>query len=309
MNDISLNDKFSEFIKDKGFKSKVFFYHILKVFPTPSTPKIPAKNEAEIRIVTYNLKNAYSVKDPKQRYDRIEQLATQINDYKPDLLGMQEADAPWMGEDENFDCSISLPNLLEDYAFIGQARGDDTGEYAPLFYLKDKFTVIDSGSFWFSDTPEIPSRTWGSGMNRICTWAMFKDNKSQKIFTHFNTHFDSKKQSHFKATALLLEKIKQFDTPIIMTGDFNMYENCCHYKKIVKSNFEDAKKVAKTSMSHGTLNCFKPYNCRFFAVIDFVFFQKGKFKVNSYQIDNTYRFGKNYISDHFPLVVGFEFKD
>ena len=39
-----------------------------------------------------------------------------------------------------------------------------------IFYRKDKYDLVDSGTFWLSETPELPSLGWNGGCNRLCTW-------------------------------------------------------------------------------------------------------------------------------------------
>lgn len=277
-------------------------------FPRSKTPPIKQKAQEDLRIVTYNIKNAYSVKDVPLRYARIPKLCDQLKAYKPDLIGIQEADAPWMGEDETGDLSLNFPKLLSDYAYVGQSRMDDSGEWATIFYLKDKFNLIDSGTFWLSDTPNQPSKTWGSGHNRICTWVTLENKLTGKKFTHLNTHYDTKEISRQKSSDVMLEKVKTLTNPVIMTGDFNLLQGTSVYQKIINAGFEDAKKIAKTKTKFGTLNLYRNHNSRFFPIIDFVFLQKGKCQVRQYQIDNSYRFDGNDISDHFPVIVDFKFK-
>lgn len=280
----------------------------LNNLPIPNTPKVKPKNLNELRIMTYNIKNAYSVKDVQLRYARIIKLCEQINDYEPDIMGIQEADAPWMGEDETGDINASFPVCLNKYAFVGQSRQDPTGEWAPIFYLKDKFELIDSGTFWLSDTPNTASKTWDSGHNRICTWAVLQNIKTKQQFTHFNTHFDLSEISRQKSIDVVLKKVKTAQTPVILSGDFNLHQGSSIYKKVLKNGFDDSKKIAKSKINFCTLNLYRYTNVRFFPIADFMFFSKNDFSISKYQIDNNYLFDNNYISDHFPVIVDFKFK-
>nr|MBD3621826.1 endonuclease [Sunxiuqinia sp.] len=48
---------------------------------------------------------------------------------------------------------LDLLNGLPDYDYVGVGRddGQTKGESSPIFFLKEKFEVIESGHFWLSD--------------------------------------------------------------------------------------------------------------------------------------------------------------
>lgn len=274
------------------------------------TPVVVAQEEGEIRVISYNLKNAYSEVDKNLRIERIKKVSEQIKTYNPDILCIQEADSPWMGEDIMNEWSSGLPVYLENYAFVGSSRQDVTGEYAPIFYLKNKYELIDSGTFWLSDTPDKPSLTWNSDIfERICTWATLRNKITGEVHTYLNTHFDTNKISKENSAVLILSKINEIETPVILAGDFNFLQGSKNYDLIVNSNLEDSKKNADKSMNFGTINYFYNVNTKFFPVIDFVFYSKEDFYVKRYQIDNNYKFNNDNISDHHPVIVDFLTKD
>ena len=69
-----------------------------------------------------------------------------ILNFGPDLLGVQE---PY-----NYQVA-DLRAGLSDYGFVGVGRndGDEEGEFCGIFYRQDRFTLVDAGNFWLSDTP------------------------------------------------------------------------------------------------------------------------------------------------------------
>ena len=75
-------------------------------------------------------------------------------------------------------------------------------------FKKGRFRVADAGTFWFSDTPEVPaSKSWGNNITRICTWARLID-RDGRGFYHFNLHLDHESQpSRDRSTALLRQRI------------------------------------------------------------------------------------------------------
>ena len=58
-----------------------------------------------------------------------------------DIFGAQE-----VLDDQLHDMLDRLP----DYAYIGVGRDDGAtqGEYAPIFYLRERFELLDEGHFW-----------------------------------------------------------------------------------------------------------------------------------------------------------------
>ena len=79
-----------------------------------------------------------------------------------------------------------------------------------MLVRRDRFAVLESGTFWFSDTPEVVgSKSWGNDIPRICTWAKLRDVKGGAAFWFFNVHLDHRSQpSRERSAALLLERIK-----------------------------------------------------------------------------------------------------
>ena len=51
-----------------------------------------------------------------------------------------------------------------------------------IFYKKSRLQLLDSGTFWFSETPESESKGWGAAYQRNCNWGKFLDKKTGKIF-------------------------------------------------------------------------------------------------------------------------------
>ena len=69
---------------------------------------------------------------------------------------------------------------LPEYDGIGVGRDDGktAGEYAPLFYRKDKYEVLDSNTFWLAENPDsVGMMGWDAVCVRIATWAKFKGSR------------------------------------------------------------------------------------------------------------------------------------
>jgi endonuclease/exonuclease/phosphatase family metal-dependent hydrolase len=141
-----------------------------------------------------------------------------ILDEKPDIIGMQEV---------LHSQYVVLDSVLKEYssAAVGRSDGARGGEMNPVFYLKERFDMIRTKTFWLSETPEIPgSQAWGAGLPRIVTWIELVDKETGQHLFAFNTHFAHDSDSaRIRSSQLLLEQCDSIasEFPFIITGDFN----------------------------------------------------------------------------------------
>ena len=129
---------------------------------------IPEKAENVTRVMSFNVR---SRNDKEGSIDNRSKIVTAIIDqYAPDSLGIQEATGKWM--------KIFTKTLTDKYDYVTQAR-DTKGyntEHNPVFYRKDKFNLIDSGTIWLSETPKVPfSKSFDTNCTRIATWATLEN--------------------------------------------------------------------------------------------------------------------------------------
>jgi endonuclease/exonuclease/phosphatase family metal-dependent hydrolase len=156
--------------------------------------------------------------------NRIPGVVRMIRRLGPDCIGVQEAEHGQVA-----DLWASLP----DYEFFGVGREDGSraGEYAGIFYRKDRFRPdpADCGTFWLSDTPEVPgSRSWGNEIPRVAAWVRLIDLATGRGFYLYNTHWDHRNQpSRERASLLMASRIdtrKHSGEPVAVIGDFNANE-------------------------------------------------------------------------------------
>ena len=206
-----------------------------------------------------------------------------------------------------------MQNALDEYAHIGVGRrGGTEGEFSPIFYKKDAFEVLDSGTLWLSETPEVVgSKGWDAALPRIVTWAKFRRKNDQKLFFFFNTHFDhvgteARKQSATLIRNIIAEKITK-GTPVFVTGDFNVPPSSEAYQTMISDEGESLKLLdtkLNAEKKYGpkyTFNGFQLEPNQDRDRIDYVFYQ-GDVSIKSYQVLDAQR-GPKFISDHFPVIV------
>ncbi len=261
----------------------------------------PAHGQS-LRCLTYNIRydNPGDGDDawPKRR----EFLAAQIQFHAPDVFGIQE------GLLRQVDY---LKETLPEFAMVGVGRDDgkEAGEFSALFYRLDRFKLLDSGTFWLSDTPDKPSKGWDAALERICTWALLLDKRSRKKVWVFNTHYDHIGQLARKASSeLILKQIAAKNTKndaVVVMGDLNS-EPADAPIATFKTQLLETKEASLMPAfgPSGTFNAFefhKPVTTR----IDYIFVGKGKFKVKQFAVLSDSK-DCHYPSDHLPVLAVLE---
>ena len=115
---------------------------------------------------------------------RAPHVAALIRFHQFDIFGTQEGFRNQLN-----DIKAALPEY--EYYGAGRDDGKEAGEHSAIFYRKDRFTILKSGDFWLSETPDQPSKGWDATCcNRICSWVQATDKQSGKSFYFFSAHFD-----------------------------------------------------------------------------------------------------------------------
>jgi len=186
-------------------------------------PESVAPKALDIRVMSFNIRNGRA-KDEENRWAlRKEFVCDVIRECSPDVVGIQEAYRSQLDE---------FKKRLPEYGEVGVGRdGWTRGEYSAVLYRHERFSVDESGTFWLSDTPDVPSRHWGNACVRICTWARLVEKTGEKsgdaALYIFNTHLDHRSQpSREKAVRLIAERIAScaHPDPVVLTGDMNAGE-------------------------------------------------------------------------------------
>lgn len=256
----------------------------------------------DLKVMSFNIRlNVESDQDnawPKRK----EEALALLEYYHPDVLGVQEALPEQMKD---------MKSGLKNYDFVGVGRDDgkEKGEFSAIFFDTQKLQIIKSGTFWLSETPEKPSKGWDAALNRICTYAIFKDLKSKKEFLAMNIHFDHVGNvARVKSSELILKKAKELNPknlPLVLTGDFNLTEDT-EPVKILSQNLKDTFYHSEKK-HYGPKGTFTGFNVNEVPKdrIDYIFV-KG-FKIKSQRHINDRRENLLYPSDHFPVFSELSF--
>jgi len=265
-----------------------------------------------IRAMTFNIRlNVQSDSLNAWPY-RKDIAASMIQFHQADLIGVQEA---LMEQVED------LAERLPEYSWFGVGRddGDKSGEFMAVFYLKKRFKALDHSTFWLSENPEIPGKGWDAACNRVVTWGKFQDNRTGKVFYHFNTHFDHRGvTARTESAKLLLKQIKDIAgiSNVIVTGDFNTVPDSTPYKILTHGiNQNTGFKIADAkTVSHyphhgpaGTFTGFKISNLiNNNRPIDYIFVTNNIKVLRHGTLSDT--FNGRFPSDHLPVIAEINIK-
>lgn len=192
-------------------------------------------------------------------------VCDQLNFEHPDIFGTQEVLEPQLHD---------MLQRLDDYDYIGVGRDDGKtkGEYAAIFYDKQRLRLVENGHFWLSETPDKPSLGWDATCIRICTWGKFEvvqdngtalhtDGTMGLQFYFFNLHMDHVGvKARREAAKLVVERIGQMagdKLPVVLTGDFNVDQNDEIYGIFTQSGLVDSYTAARLRFAeNGTFNAY-----------------------------------------------------
>jgi len=212
---------------------------------------------AQMLVGSYNIryKNAQDSLRGDLWTKRCQVICDQVNFMSPDIFGAQEVLYPQLQD---------MLRGLDGYDYIGVGRDDGkrAGEYAAIFYKKNRVRLLSQGNFWLNETPERPGLGWDAACIRICTWGKFKNLRTKKKFYYFNLHMDHVGiQARREAAKLVVARIKEIakGAPVVLTGDFNVDQYDEIYRIFTDSGvLKDSYVSARLRFAeNGTFNSFK----------------------------------------------------
>lgn len=251
----------------------------------PSLGLYGPEDEQSVRIMSFNVRDG--------EFDREEIVPQVVADYMPDSVGLQECEGTWY---------LTLKTYLPDYTIVGVGRLTGLpllGESTAIMFRNDKYTLVDSGTFWLSETPFIVSKGWDANYPRTCTWVVLESIETGERYAHVNTHLDNGGAvAREKGLAMVLKKAESFDMPVVITGDFNFAKESELYAVMTSGEFIDTATAANTADTGGTAHGYgggtggNP--------IDFILTGSGVSEVLTYRVMRE-KYNDRYPSDHYPI--------
>ena len=254
--------------------------------------------DCDLSVMSFNVRNYKGDQNTSNSWEnRKTGIYEMIRTEKPMVIGLQE-------------CYISQREDITDnctgYSFYGVGRDDGVreGESTSILYNSSYLTLVSSGTFWLSTTPDVPSTGWDAAHNRTVTWIRLKMKSSGNEFWHFNTHLDNEgSEARAESIKLIQERITSMNTdnlPVILTGDFNCAQTDAIFDNL---NLLNARDEAPLSDNFNTSN---GYGNSGGSQIDHIFYQ-GLSPLVYETIRDRWN-GITYISDHYPVSAKFNFE-
>jgi len=251
-----------------------------------------------VRVMSYNIRNAGAKDGANAWKKRRSATVAMLRSEHPDVFGIQEA----YPEQESF-----ILKRCPEYGGFGVGRDDgaDKGERMSVFYRKDALELLAGGTWWLSETPDVPSVGWDAKYPRTATWAHLRHKATGRDFFFVNTHLDHRGvEARRKGLAMIVEKIGEMSpgAPLVLTGDFNVFpdDECLNGVNLI---MHDARTDAPVTTGKPSFNGFGLMESK---VIDYIYYRgftsAEEFKV----VDDTFD-GKAYISDHYPIEAVLKF--
>lgn len=248
-----------------------------------------------IKFMSFNVRYG-TADDGENSWERRKDAAAEmILDQKPALFGVQEA------------LDFQLEDILERcpaYKCVGVGREDglNGGEHMSVFYDTTRLVLKDWGTYWLSETPDVPSKGWDAKCKRTATWLLLFDKYSGRHFFLVNTHLDHKGvEARIKGLELINDRIGSMNPekwPMVLMGDLNVHpDNPCleSLRVIMHDSWTTASKTnpGPTWHNYGKITEGTP--------IDYIFYSGfGKCK-SMLRIEKSY--GEvPFVSDHYPIA-------
>jgi len=251
-----------------------------------------------IELITYNIRMNTPADGEHAWPYRKDDVVALFRFHRADIFCVQEALPEQMDD---------LDAAFPDFSFEGVGRDDGNreGEFSAVFYKQDRFTRLDGGTFWLSETPGECSFGWDAVCRRVCSWVKLEDKKTGELLHVFNTHFDHRgKQARNESARLILRKIGEIAGPdgtSVLSGDFNLTPDS-EPIALISAKLQDAFRVSEQPpyASVGTFHGFT-YDESPGGRIDYVFVSTD-LKVLRYGGLTDSR-DRSFFSDHLPVLV------
>ncbi|KAJ5611102.1 Endonuclease/exonuclease/phosphatase [Penicillium lagena] len=159
------------------------------------------------------------------------------------------------------------PNAPE-WAYIGVGRDDglEAGEYSPIFYRPDIWSLQHWETMWLSETPKTPSKGWDAASIRIVTIGVFVHRASHRAVLAMNTHLDNEgSRARFESAHLIRRKIGEYRRSemgrlirgTFLAGDLNSEETEEAYIALTEpGGLVDTFKSVDPAQRYGNQNTF-----------------------------------------------------
>lgn len=264
----------------------------------PAVERHSSPDGEPLRVMSFNVRFDNPEDGPHAWPNRRELVRQVIRFHDVHLLGAQEV----------LDGQVQqLAEDLADFAWfgVGRADGDLEGEYAPIFFRRDRLELLEGGTLWLSETPHEPgSKGWDAELPRIVTWARLRDRSTGRSFLAMNTHFDHAGAESRRQSAQLIVRSAQDlagDLPVVLMGDLNVEPDSDVYRTFTEA-LVDVRELSEQGSfgPDGTFGTFEPRQ-QPARRIDYIFVSPGIRVIREGTL--AHHWDGRHASDHWPVMA------
>ena len=262
---------------------------------------VSCRKAGTLSVMTFNVRLGVArEQDSLNNWEnRREAAVTMIADIAPVAIGVQEA----------YDFQLEyIVERCPQYQCVGVGREDGIhgGEHMSVLYDTTRLELKDWGTYWLSETPDVPSFGWDAACKRTATWTLLQEKQGGRKFFFVNTHLDHVGvQARLGGLALVVERIGEMNPegwPMILCGDFNVYPDdpCLTDLRVMMT---DAWTSAAEADDGPTWHDWgRNLDDRH---IDYIFYSGFSVCKSIRRITQSYGTSK-FVSDHFPVAAELE---
>ena len=183
-----------------------------------------------------------------------------------------------------------------------------SGEHCAVYYRRPRLELLETETKWLSATPDVPgSMGWGADLARVVTSGRLRDRATGTELLHLNTHFHWGREVTANSVALLATWIGRAtaDTPVIVTGDFNLPPGSSEYRTLLGLELAGDRRLVDAYAASGDHDPDDGTSHSFSGIperrIDWILVSDD-LQVTAARIVR-YEEGGRYPSDHFPVAA------
>jgi endonuclease/exonuclease/phosphatase family metal-dependent hydrolase len=250
-----------------------------------------------LSVMTLNLRFGLADDGRNGWEHRKKAVARLFREHATDFIATQEAN----------DFQIDyLARNLPGYRYIGRRHPAPQFWQHNILFYRQAIQCEEHVHFFLSETPQVPSRSFGSQFPRQGAFGLFHVHGNPVIC--LNTHFDFDEPAQMGAARVIKQQLAPYsrEIPTILMGDFNTTPESPCYRWLTgnEENGEAGMDFNETFTKHhpSTFHGFtgKPVAGH----IDWILF-RGALRLRDSQV-GKHSVGGVYVSDHNPVMATFE---
>ena len=291
--------------------------------------------QTEVTVMSYNIyylvqNDSYPIAN---RQSKVMDLIDRCVDSGVGVMGLQEVTKVWYNYIANYVNNVN-PNLAWSgygryggtFGGFGSGTNDNGDAFCLILFDQTKYTKIDEGHFWLSDTPDQKSLFYTCASNyRVVNWIRLRDKVSGEDFFFVNAHLEQTQHTAvtngwgytLDASSGVTARIKQAQLicdrmaavsggrPVIILGDWNSYVDTDGYGTIMAAGYQDLRNIAPDAEQCGGYNAWNRTDPARYSRGDHVAVSEGCIGISCqvWDEEDVDAATGYHISDHCPLIA------